>query len=344
MSDDIVGFDPDEVGNEEEEKFGQALKELAKEDVTIENFENFLRRVKSRSGQIKDDIKELQKENKRIQQQMDQLKDDVGEEKLEAYRQDGNKDLKDFSIDTPNSLAARKYRNLKKIENKRSYKTAHWRLVSSKLNEIVDDIGTIDKAVKRHTDSVQAEIVKELEGTEDNLVGAVEDTEDSLSRELSTITRRTKSIIQMIQEMAQYLSISSVKDIYSGSIDDDQDQSQKDEAGGGRVEESSSESSNGTLQSSSSDEQKKSTKEKFEDTTDESEDDQYVLTDKRPREKKKVLDRMVEEVDGIQEMKKSDIVPLVDVSRQMLYYSGDYGGIIGQIENQFEDAEYPELK
>jgi len=321
-----LSFDPSTVTSDNKQKYGESLKKLAEEDVTIDNYRNYRQRIETYCGQIGDDITELQKEIQRLDDAMEGLEDRVGEEKLEAYRE-SNRDLLDLSIGEKDTLAYRKLKKLKKIENKRSYRSAHLRLLAKKFEEILVKIDSIDSVVKRRTESLKAEILNELESTESAVVDTVDNRVDELGREHDQITRLQKSGLKMTQDMSQHLSLGLDSSALDGvSLDS------SDEVKSGTV------SSEGEPGESATSE----TSDKYDTTENQGDGPLYELKDRTAQERKDELDRLVSQQDNLADMKKDEIAELTDVSRQALFYS-DKGGIVGEIESQFTGVEYPEL-
>lgn len=316
MNDNIVGFEPDEVQKQQKNRFGQALKEFNNEEVTIDNFENFIKRLKSNTGSIKDDIQELKKKNKKIEKQMQSKKDAFDETFVDDIREN-DYDLKFLSIDVEDTLAYRKYRNLELIETKRAYRTAHWRLATSKLVEILKELKSTDQVVKKRIESATAEILKEVSRTEEEIVDTVEQQADSLAREHGQIQRYQKTSINLSQELSQHISVQGIDLPKGQSVQGNEEDEEKEQDGD---EENLSDSGDVSAE----------------------DDREFELRDKSIEEQKKVLDKMVREVEDIEALNKSEIVEMVDLSRQGLYYTGDQGGVIGKVEEEYS-TEYPEL-
>lgn len=323
-----LNFDVDKYREGGNEKFGQSLQALVDEEVTVDNIENYRKRIEAYCGQIGDDISELQKEIKRIESTLEKIKDDVGDERLSAYR-DNNKDLIDFSIDAEDTLAYRRLKKLKKIENKRSYKSAHWKLLALKQEEIIERMQTIDAVVKKRIESSKAEIVNEIESSRQAILDTVEQEADALEREHGQIQRYQKSNLNLTQEISQQFSLNFDAGLTDGMVDTDSGKVEPADGVG-----DSEQSSNPVSSDASED-----------DTRETGFDEDYELPfefkGKSDKERKEELDRMVELVDNIEEKSKSDVVDLVDMTRQQFYYSGD-GGIPGEIEEKF-GVEYPEI-
>ena len=322
-----LSFDPASVVSDNKQKYGESLKKLAEEDVSIDNYRNYRQRIETYCGQIGDDITELQKEIQRLDDAMEDLEDRVGEEKLDAYRE-SNRDLLDLSLGEKDTLAYRKLKKLKKIENKRSYKSAHWRLLAKKFEEILVEVGSIDSVVKRRTESLKAEILNELDSTESAVIDTVDNRVDELGRGHDRIMRLEKSGLKMTQDMSQHLSLGLDSSALDGvSLDSG------DEVKSGTV------SSEGEPGESTTSE----TSDKYDTTENQSGDGPpYELKDRSAQERKDELDRLVAEQDNLADMKKDEIADLTDVTRQALFYS-DKGGIVGEVESQFTGVEYPEL-
>lgn len=318
--DSVLAFDPKDVQKSQEEKHGESLRALAEREVTADNYQDFLQVVKGHAGRIADDIGELQKRNKRLRSNLESELGSVDDQRLEKWRDSNNMDIKPASIDVEDTLAYRIHQNLKLIESKRAYKTAHWRLAAKKLEEILVDVGTVDDVVKHRTDTMKAELVREIESSEAEIVDTVEQTGDSLSREHGQISRYAKSLIQMVQELSQHLSVSFDEILTDGMV---------------------SESSEGESGSNDDQVSEPSEEEEVVEDSSGSEGEVYRLDGRPVEEQKKVLDKMVSEIDGLDQLNKSNVANRTDVSRQALYYSES--DIVGKVEEEF-GVEYPELK